>query len=224
MKLYIFISILFSIALLGCIRDDIVLDEVSPELRITTNVDSIVVDSVFQFEATYFNNVGMEETVEIQWQSSNPSVASIDMQGLVTTHELGMAYIIISYNSGKKILKDSLKVYVANSTSMGAMERMGTIETTSSYTLEGDFVVRQEGNNLVIEIAENYKASSSLPGLYVYLSNNAATTVGAYEIGAVQVFSGAHTYTVPNVGLNDYDVLLYFCKPFNVKVGDGDIE
>ncbi|MEM9549152.1 MAG: hypothetical protein AAGA77_24405, partial [Bacteroidota bacterium] len=62
-----------------------------------------------------------------------------------------------------------------------------------------------------------------LPGLYVYLTNNRNTTANALEIGAVEVFNGAHTYTVEDVGINDYKFLLYFCKPFNVKVGDGEI-
>jgi len=60
--------------------------------------------------------------------------------------------------------------------------------------------------------------------LYVYLTNNPSTTAGALEIGKVTVFEGTHIYTIEgDIPLNQYNYLLYFCKPFNVKVGDGEI-
>ena len=64
----------------------------------------------------------------------------------------------------------------------------------------------------------------SLPGLYAYLTNNPSTVNNAFEIGRVETFSGAHSYRISGVGLNDYDDLLYWCKPFSVKVGDGEME
>ena len=41
----------------------------------------------------------------------------------------------------------------------------------------------------------------------------------------VTVFSGAHSYQIVNAGIDitTYDYLLYYCKPFVVKVGDGKI-
>ena len=104
------------------------------------------------------------------------------------------------------------------------MGRSGVIQTTSSYRLEGDFEIQQTDSDLLINIADNYRASSALPGLYIYLTNNPTTLSGALEISKVTIFSGAHQYTVPNVNINDYDYLLYYCKPFGVKVGDAKIE
>jgi hypothetical protein len=50
------------------------------------------------------------------------------------------------------------------------------------------------------------------------------STQQAFEIGAVSVFSGAHSYQLPtSIGLMDYQYLLYWCKPFNVKVGEAKI-
>jgi len=102
--------------------------------------------------------------------------------------------------------------------------RIGTIRTTSSYKLEGDFTLKEEDGKLIIDIADNYEASDALPGLYIYLTNNPNTNTGAVEIGAVDIFKGAHTYEVTGVNINDFDYLLYFCKPFGVKVGDGEIK
>ena len=89
--------------------------------------------------------------------------------------------------------------------------------------LEGSFTLEQVGDDLLLEFADDYRASSALPGLYIYMTNNKNTNANALEIDAVETFNGAHSYTIQNVGINDYKFLLYYCKPFNVKVGDGDI-
>ena len=100
----------------------------------------------------------------------------------------------------------------------------GNLETKSGYTLEGTFSLSKTEDGLLLELGEDYLASSTLPGLYVYLSNNTNTTAQAYEIGAVSVFSGAHSYQLPtSIGLMDYQYILYWCKPFNVKVGEAKI-
>jgi len=47
----------------------------------------------------------------------------------------------------------------------------------------------------------------------------------AYEIGPVTVFQGAHFYDLPStISIFDYSYILYWCKPFEVKVGEGQIQ
>ncbi len=100
----------------------------------------------------------------------------------------------------------------------------GQIRTTSSYTLEGNFRYEHNGTQIILSIDDSYRASSSLPGLYLYLTNNPNSPEDGFEVGAVSVFSGAHSYTLPaSIGLMDYKYLLYWCKPFRVKVGDAQI-
>lgn len=100
----------------------------------------------------------------------------------------------------------------------------GFIRTTSSYKLTGSFSYEIVDGQLVLFLGDDYEASTSLPGLYVYLSNNPNSTAEAYEIGAVTVFNGAHSYTLPDsIKINDFKYILYWCKPFNVKVGDATI-
>jgi len=84
--------------------------------------------------------------------------------------------------------------------------------------------LREEGGNLTLRFEDDYRASTALPGLYVYLTNNPNSTNSALEIGAVTTFSGAHTYTIEDVDISEYQYILYFCKPFNVEVGEGLIE
>ena len=100
----------------------------------------------------------------------------------------------------------------------------GEIISTSGYTLQGNFRYEHDGTQITLYLDENYRASSSLPGLYVYVGNNPRTINGAVEISAVTVFNGAHEYVLPpHIELTDYKYIIYWCKPFSVPVGEGTI-
>jgi len=217
---------LLTMILTSCIQDDIVNDLVEPELRLVSTPDTILVGSEFQFEVRYFNNTGREEDATPTWTSSDESVISINNSGLATALQKGEAEITINYMEDDIDVTSEIKVIVGETTSVIdiSQAKSGLIVTTSSYKLEGNFTIEEIGNKLIIDISENYAASTALPGLYLYLANNINTVSGAYEIGAVQVFEGAHQYEIEGIGINDYSHLLYFCKPFNVKVGDGEIK
>jgi len=208
----------------GCIKDDLIEDFTKPTLRITTMVDTIAIDSLFQFKAMYLNNVGIEESVNTTWSSSDSSVISIDENGLALAKKMGeKTFIKTSVNVDSLSLSDSIEVVVGTKTVITQSQKSGTVNTTSTYALSGDFTLSQEGNDVVLTFSENYNASTALPGLYIYLSNNKNVVTNGLEIGPVQVFSGVHSYTIPNIGIQDFGFVVYFCKPFNVKVGDGTI-
>ncbi|MGC6422275.1 MAG: hypothetical protein ACON47_10230 [Flavobacteriaceae bacterium] len=100
----------------------------------------------------------------------------------------------------------------------------GPIRSTSSYLLEGNYRLEHTGQNIILRLDESYRADTALPGLYVYLTNNPATPLGGFEIGMVTVFEGAHQYSLPDtIALMDFKYILYWCKPFSVKVGDAQI-
>lgn len=100
----------------------------------------------------------------------------------------------------------------------------GQIRTTSSYILEGNFRYEHNGTQIILSLDDSYRASSSLPGLYLYLTNNPNSPEDGYEVGEVTVFAGAHSYNLPSsINLMDYKYLLYWCKPFRVKVGDAQL-
>lgn len=222
-NLKFFVIVLAIGFLSGCIKDDFIEDETDPVLQITTQVDTLEINTTFQFQEKYLNNIGLEEAINGIWSSSAPSILSINELGLGTANAIGNATISVSYDNGMNVLKDSLEVVVGETTVITGQSIMGSIATTSSYALSGDFEYRENGDGVEIIFEDNYNASTALPGLYLYLSNNKSTTANALEIGMVEVYNGAHSYTVPNVGFNDYQYLLYFCKPFNVKVGDGEL-
>lgn len=209
----------------SCIGDDIIQDEVEPELRISNIIDTLGINSEYLFEASYLNNIGQNEDVPIEWTSSDPNIASITSNGLATGEDYGNVTIMATAMTNMGLVETSFPLVVGELTSTStAISRSGTIRTTSSYRLTGDFdLIAIDEGQLRLIIDENYEASRALPGLYLYLSNNPNSTAEALEIGKVEVFEGGHEYIIDDVGLFDFSQLLYYCKPFNVKVGDGEI-
>jgi len=216
------LTILFS----SCIGDDIIMDRVDETLRITSQAASIAAGETFQFEARYTNNIGNTEEGRVIWRSSDASVLAITEDGLATA--IARGNVIVSAEATLEdgsLLVEEMEVEVSMVTVEVAAptSRSGVIATTTFYVLEGDFTLNEIEDGVSLEIADNYETTSALPGLYIYLTNNPNSINDAFEIGEVTVFEGAHSYEISGVGLNDYDYVLYFCKPFRVKVGDGAI-
>ncbi len=224
MKHLTFITLSVLLFLSSCIGDDIIFDTVEEEVRLIQFVDTLGVGATYQFEAVFLNNLGEEANQAVTWQSSDSMVISIDDSGLAVGLSKGVATITASVTVDTKTIESAIEVIVAEETVAGSSIRSGTIQTTSSYVLTGKFTLEQDGANLLLSIGEDYEASEALPGLYVYLTNNPNTINNAFEIGAVEVFKGAHSYKIENTALNEFNYVLYYCKPFVVKVGDGEIE
>lgn len=228
MKRNILIIILFSFTLISCIGDDFLDDRVDERISVNNPIGEIQVNDSYQLEATFFNNIGQPETINLNWSSSDTSIATVSPQGLLNAIAVGEVVIRISATllDGTIVEESQPITVIAEVVDPDALiTKSGVIATTSSYVLTGDFTLAeiQDSQNLDLQIAENYQASTSLPGLYLYLTNNPNSINGALEVGPVSVFNGAHSYELENIGINDYQYLLYWCKPFSVKVGDGEI-
>lgn len=217
----------------SCIGEDLINDFVDERVTIVNPIDSLELSKTYTFQARFFDNAGLEKALPVQWSSSDPLIASVTNQGLVTSLKTGRVKIIAKAQlTTEKSVADTVRIQVVNKPVSGGgatgntVLRSGTIRSTSNYALKGDFSIsRSATGNLVISISEFYVADTNLPGLYVYLTNNPNTAKDAYEIGKVTVFKGAHSYILPtNVDLNTYSHILYWCKPFSVKVGDGAIK
>jgi hypothetical protein len=218
--------IILTCSFLSCIGDDYLDDAVDPELRIETTVDTLAVGASIKMGAVFFNNVGREESIAITWQSSEDQIATVDSEGLVLGISKGEVEISaeVSYQS-KSILSKRKLVVDQNTVENQIDQRMGTLRTTSTYRLAGDFILKSESDELVLSFADNYITDDVLPGLYIYLTNNLNSISGAHEIARVETFEGAHSYTISSdIKINDFKYVLYYCKPFRVKVGDGKIE
>ncbi len=221
----IFPILILAVMLSGCIGDDIEMDEVQEAVRILNPLDTIALGESYQFEAMFTNNIGDEEQRTVLWSSSEPAILDIDENGLANALATGMTELTATVElDGKPAVMDQITLVVGESTVSSGLIKTGNLVSTSSYDLAGSFMIDEIEGNLTISFSEDYEASTALPGLYVYLGNNPSSISGALEIGAVNVYDGPHSYQVNGVGINEYQYLLYWCKPFNVKVGEGLIE
>jgi hypothetical protein len=214
----------------ACIGDDIVEDFVAPQIRITNAITEIEAGTNYQFEHSFNNNIGISETITAEWSTGNTDLLTVDNDGLATAVAEGNTTITVSFTDEFDNLATrdyDIEVGASTVVVVEPMFRNGTVATTTFYDLEGDFTLSEdetgETNDLTLSFGDDYRADNGLPGLFVYLSNNPNSINGAFEIARVDVFSGAHDYTIAGVNLNEYRYVLYFCKPFNVKVGDGEI-
>ncbi|GGF78866.1 Ig-like domain-containing protein [Wenyingzhuangia marina] len=232
MRLLKFVFLLFFIGLNSCIQEDIVNDRVPEELRIISSVNALKVGDVVKLHASYFNNIGEKESKTVVWETSNPTVLSIDeFTTNITAKAEGTATITVKTIgvSGEltdseiiMVVKDDVVVIPSENT------KKGTITPTESYDASGDFEVIKTTNGIQIILANNYVADESLPGFALFLTNNPNSLVNALQIDAYDDADGAHykgafTYSVNGVGLNDYQYLVQWCRPFSILVGKATI-
>ena len=171
MKNILFIAFA-GLLLSSCIGDDIIEDRIDPVLRVNNPIDSLAVGSQFQFDVIFFNNVGVQEDTDITWTSSDASIISVSQTGLASAISAGTVQITASTQTPEEFLEVTFNVVSGEVTTESAAPstRSGIIRTTTFYDLEGEFEmsINDEGN-LFIDIADNYVASSSLPGFYLSL-------------------------------------------------------
>ena len=90
------VLLFFIITLYGCVGEDIYDDYVDDRIVVSNPISDLKVGDSYQFEFSYFNNVGKKEDASVNWQSSNTSVISIDSQGIATAITEGVATITVS--------------------------------------------------------------------------------------------------------------------------------
>lgn len=209
---------------ISVIPSPIIIVPQASEVTILNPIENISISETHIFEVVYLNDLSEEQNIEFVWFSDTPEVVIVNERGLLTAVSEGSAIITVSGIVNGETVEDSISVSITES-SEDLNTKTGVIITTSSYVLEGGFSLSEieNTNDLELLIQDNYRASTRLPGLYVYLSNNPNSIGNALEIGAVETFSGEHTYLLNNIGINDYAYVLYWCKPFGVKVGEGRI-
>ncbi len=223
MKTSLLPFVIFLFLITSCEKEDVIDDIVAENLRITSRtLDTLEVGDDFQFEAMFTNNVGIEEEVNLTWGSQHTEIATIDANtGLATALMEGSTYISALYQSNNTLLKDSFLLVVGDTTVLFE-EQTFTGSFTGAYDIQGDFEVSQEGEGIIIKILSNYAHDGGAPGPYLYLTNNINSIAGAKEIGNVTAL-GSHTFNVAETSLFDYQYLLVWCKPFNIRIGYGKI-
>lgn len=216
------------LSLKGCIGTDIVDDFVEPRISVQNPISAMIVGDSYQFEASYFNNIGLKQSASFEWASTNTMVLEIDATGLASAVSPGETLVSFSANNitGSFPISVFDPALVDEDSLRKAQEQQGTrtamLKTVSSYALQGTATLKEEGG-LKLSLSDDFATTDALPGLYLYLTNNTNSINNALEIGAVEQFSGAQVYQIEgSVELSDYSHVLFYCKPFRVPVGVGE--
>jgi hypothetical protein len=211
----------FLILLQSCIGTDVIDDFVDARISIDNPISSLKADSNYQFRATYLNNVGAPETAPLQWKSSDEAVLRIDNSGLALALMEGESTVAVMANG----VMDEMLIRVSDTTIVLQNERVAELMTVSSYPLSGNAILKKEGGKTLLQFDASFSTTSALPGLYAYLTNNATTINNALEVGKVTAFEGAQSYEIlEEIELTTYDFVLFYCKPFLVPVGTGELK
>jgi hypothetical protein len=225
-------ALLFATAFLlffSCVETDYKNDRTDPKIFISNPLLELKKGGVeYPYEIDYFNYVGKQvENPKISWTSSDPAVLEITEDGLATGIDFGTATVKATLITSEETLTiiSNDEVIVSTATLKESLEFVGEITSTTSYLLKGSYsLVALDDGGVKLSLGEDYEADTNLPGLYVYLGNNPKSIADAHEIGPVTVFQGAHFYDLPTIDIYDYNYILYWCKPFGVKVGEGQIK
>jgi len=217
-----------TLALFSCVETDYVNDRIDPKIFISNPLSTLEEGTDYQLETKYINYVGKEiSNPVVNWSTDRPEILTVSETGLVTGISKGVATITVSLITDEEniTVTNTNEITVSMSTVINPVKFEGTIMSASSYLLKGSYTLEPlENGGVKLSLGEDYEASTSLPGLYIYLGNNPNSTTDAFEIGPVTTFDGAHFYDLPTVGVYDYNYILYWCKPFGVKVGEGQIQ
>ncbi len=206
----------------SCIGTDVVDDIIVEErLSINSRLQSLAIGDNYQFMANFFNRLGAAETAAIEWSSNDPSIISITADGLAQAHMEGIVTISAMFMG----LEDSVELRASDETVEGANQRQGRFMGTNNYEVNGDFVLEEAEGKLRLTFASNFAASSG-PGLFIYLSNQPNNISGGLELGRIQSNRGEQVYEtdLQNAGLNTFNYVLVWCKPFGVLFGRGEFE
>lgn len=210
--------LLVQILLIGCIGTDIVDDFVEPKIVIENALISLKVGESYQYHFKYFDNIGDEEQASIEWTSSDPTIISIDNNGVVTAHQFG----IVDITAKTETVSNNFILECGTETVEVIQERTAALSTTTSYKLSGIATLRKTNGALTLSFSSDFQADSALPGLYVYLSNSLSNISNAIEVSKITQFSGTQTLdVVGSTELFDYSYVFFYCKPFSVPVGSG---
>lgn len=211
-----------TLSVMGCIGTDIVEDIIIAEqLSINSRLETLAIGDMHQFEAEFFNELGVRVDSDISWSSSDNNVITINASGLATGISQGTALI----RAASGAAQDSLAITVGAATNIADGVRRGSFRGLRQYTVNGSFTLVEDGDNLELTFSSDFTTSSG-PGLFVYLSNSSARTNGGIEVGSLKQNIGAQSYSISRsmAGLDTYDHVIIYCKPFRLAFGTGEFD
>ncbi len=125
---------------MSCGGIDLIDDYVPPVLRITTPLTQLTLGNTFQFEASYFNNVGeLVTNSPIEWESTNNEILSVDGAGNIEALTPGTATLTVSALVSTSIITSQSFIYVIEPIVAMVTSFSGELVSKSNYKLVGGF-------------------------------------------------------------------------------------
>lgn len=199
---------------------------VTPVIRIKNSISGLVEGTTHDFDIEFRNELDQEiSPSSVSWSSDSPDIISVDSDGIITAESEGSSTITVTveYDGATYDRKVEVTVMPSSTTSDETPEVLsGTFKSSGSYVLEGSYEIEADGDDLVINFGSDYKADTSLPGYGIFLSNSPNSvdaSVAKLVVERPRIFKGAVSYRVKDVGIRDYNHLVFWCIPFNIQVG-----
>lgn len=96
------VLILILTMLAGCIGTDLLDDPLVPqEITINETTQAIMLGDDRVFTVTYFNEYGLEETVNPEWFIENTEIATVTSSGVVTAKSIGQTSLIAKFDQAE---------------------------------------------------------------------------------------------------------------------------
>lgn len=179
-------------------------------------------DSV-RLEAKVLDGMGVELSGQtLTWQSSQGGVASISSSGWLRGVAPGTSSITAHLLSGLSSPAVTVTVHSPNST----QSRSGVFSGNAGYMVKGTATLSQTGSQLSLTFSSDFQSSNG-PMLGVYLAKNPSgglTASNSLKLANLSSNTGAQMYAVPaGVNLTDYNHVVIYCIPFNIRFGTANL-
>lgn len=165
------------------------------------------------------NNQEIPASVVI-WSSSNPNILTIDNDGIATGVQAGTVMVSASVEGVTSL---ALLIQVI---SPGGQSRTGMFSGNAGYAVSGTATLQQTGASLSLKLESDFMSSNG-PQLGVFLATTASGSLNSQnsrKLSNLTSNTGTQTYNVPSdIGLTDYNYVVIYCIPFNVRFGTAQL-
>jgi Electron transfer DM13/Bacterial Ig-like domain (group 2) len=210
------------VATVANLRDSVLVSVVEDQTKaakveiVTMISGSLKPTETRMLQARVLNGLGQTVgNVPISWQSSNTSVATVDQAGNVVAISTGSAQIVAKAGALQSV---PLVIEVAND----IQTRTGNFSGSGGYSVSGTASLKKNGTALELSFGNNFMASNG-PMLGVFLAKNASGSLSSgnsIKVADLKSNSGGQSYPLPSgIAINDYNYVVIYCIPFNVRFG-----